>query len=997
MQAAWSKVRAGGQVTVMVTGEPGIGKTRLVREVARQAFVEGAVVLVGRCTEVALTPYQPFVEAIEHWVVSSADPDLDRFSSNPAQLSRLWPRLADRVPGGVQRVLGTEAERWQLFEAVGSLLAAIGQDWPVMLVLDDLHWADESTALLLGHLGRRAAQARLALVGTYRDSEFGPTHPLARSLADLRRHHLVERIALDGLDQAATAELFETVAGPVAAGALGRAVHGRTVGNPFFVEELGRHLVDIGVLSAEGLATVTTHGLGTPEGVRDVVAGRLRLLSEDANRVLAHAAVLGQQFDVGILERTIGMDGDRLVAALEEALGTQLLAANSDPFSLSFAFTHALVRDTVYFALSPPRRQELHRRAAEAIQSVAGTGPPAAELAYHWLAARHLPRALMASTQAAVAAEEAYAWAEALSHYEQAIKLWDRVPDAETLVGIDVSELHRRAAEAAHLAGASERAGALIEVAIEAIRPEADSVRLGRLYERLGRYRWMAGDTNASTKAHDKAVQLLSGQPPSVHLARVLAAQGHTLTLQDRHNQAEIRSRQAVDMARMVGAEIEAGYALCNLGTSLGFMGRIDEGLAYFEQARLIAERSGDGEELTRVYVCLAAVLLYEAGRLEDAIRAGLEGAAVARRFGVTRSTGAMATAYAASALLRLGRWSECDRLTSERSLFDAPPPIALPLYLVRAELELRRGRLDEARSLIEAADDLSAGMPDAKNRGYFHLRQAELAVWERRADDARAAVRKGLDLVAAADNQDRFGPELCALGVRAEADRIDALRGRDRLGEVSEARRVAADLVAEVRRITRLPLERATVPSPDAAAFAVVCEAEYSRLDANADSERWAAAVMCWEALGEPYPAAYARYRYAEASLASYRAVRPATKALDQALRVADALGATPLQTEIHRLAARAHLELGPPETPPTQNSIGTAPAKLGLTRRETEVLRLLATGQTNRQIASTLFISEKTASVHITNILRKLQVRSRVEAAAVGQRLIEDETRNV
>jgi DNA-binding NarL/FixJ family response regulator len=296
-----------------------------------------------------------------------------------------------------------------------------------------------------------------------------------------------------------------------------------------------------------------------------------------------------------------------------------------------------------------------------------------------------------------------------------------------------------------------------------------------------------------------------------------------------------------------------------------------------------------------------------------------------------------------------------------------------------------------EARRLIDVADHLSAGMPDAKNRGYFHLRETELALAEGRYDDAREAARRGLALVAQADNQDRFGPEMCALGVRAEADRVEALRGRDRLGETSQAAAVAGRWVDDVRRITRLPLARGDVPAPDAVAFAVVSEAEYSRLLGRTDPQLWGAAVVSWDARDEPYPAAYARYRFAEALLATRRSVREASPTLGQAYVAARSLGAELLAADIERLAARARIELRRAiQAPAETTSALPAVAELGLTDREVEVLKLLAAGQTNRQIASTLFISEKTASVHVSNILRKLEVRSRIDAGAVGQRLL-------
>jgi predicted ATPase/DNA-binding CsgD family transcriptional regulator len=973
-EAAWKAVCDGGRTVVLVSGEPGIGKTRLVREAARRAYGDGAIVLVGRCTQETLVPYQAFVEALDHWVASASDADLSEWCDRAPALVRLLPRLADRGLGEV----ADDVDRWQLFEAVGSLLAELAHDRPVMLVLDDLHWVDRSSALLLTHLAQRAVQPRLALVGTYRSSEVGGDHPFSDVLAGLQRDRLVERIALDGLDLASTAQLVENLAGLASSAALGRAVHERTEGNPFFIEELSRHLADTGA---------SVESMGTPEGVREVVAARLRLLSDDANLALAHGAVVGQQFDFEVMLRMTALDREVLTAALEEGMQAQLLTANSDPFSLSFAFTHALVRDTLYFSLSPPRRQEFHRRAAVAISSgVSG----AAELAHHWLAARDLPAALAASVRAGAEATKVYAAAEALTHLEQALALWERVPDPVVVAGLQHVELLRRAAETANLAGDSVRARALIEQALTESRPNGSILQVGLLYERLGRFCWMTGDTSSASVAYDEAVRMLSGHAPSAQLARVLGAQSHMLMLQDRHLEAEPLAREAIAIARKVGDKAEEGYALCTLGTSLAFMGRIDEGSAYLEEARRTAESFGLADELTRVYICHAAVLLYEAGQLETAGQLALAGLAEARRMGVTRLTGSMAAAYAADSALRLGDWDKCDRLTSDPLLYDSPPPMALTLYLVRAQLEIRRGQLDEARHLLSEADRLSAGMPDAKNRGYFLLRQADLAVAEGRADDAREAVREGLSLVALADNQDRFGPEMCALGVRAEADRVAALRGRDRLGEAERARLVARDLVAEVRRITRLSLERGTVPAPDAVAFSVVAEAEYSRLLGASDAGQWAAAVTSWDAQGEPYPAAYARYRYTEALLAARRSAREAGEALGQALAVARSLGAALLVDDIERLAERAHLDLSPaPATVPVSPE-PPAFAELGLTEREAEVLRLLAIGQTNRQIASALFISEKTASVHVSNILRKLDVRSRVEAGAVGQRLL-------
>jgi DNA-binding CsgD family transcriptional regulator/tetratricopeptide (TPR) repeat protein len=970
-----------------VSGEPGVGKSRLVREVARGAVTTGAVVLVGRCTEEVLAPYQPVVEALDHWVASVDDEVLDL--QCPPVLNRLLPRLAQRRPSSsaaTSRPSGSE--RWELFEGVVSLLMAIGEHRPVMVVIDDLHWADDSSALLLTHVLRRAAGIRLALVGTYRDTELDEEHAMARAIAELRRDQLLEVVPLRGLDLQGTGELFEAITGAPGAAAWGAAVHDRTGGNPLFVQQLGGHLLDSGALAE---APGPLPPLATPQGVREVVSHRLRRLSIEGKATISNAAVLGQAFDFDVLERVRGVDRDTLIAAVEEGLRAQLLVAGNDPLALRFAFAHGLVREAVYDSLSPPRRAELHRRAAQALES-AGRGSPASDLAYHWLSAQDPARALGASARAAAEAEAIYGWSEAAYQYRTLLALWEKVPDAAEQVHLPHDELLRRAAEAGHLAGENVYAATLAEAAIREVEHGDGAVDLELLYERLGQYRWWAGDTKAAGQAYQRAVEISQERPRSPSRARVLASHGRILMVQDLHTQSEQRNREALSVAREVGDRAAENVALCNLGASLGFMGRLDDAMVCFEEARRLAEKCGSPEEVPRVLVCLAAVLLYEAGDLERAAKTALEGAAIAQEYGVFAIVGPMAVAYAADAFLRLGRWDDCERISADPGLLKGPPPIVLPLHLVRASLMMKRGQFDRAHEFIAAADQLSAGMPDAQNRGYFHLRQAELALWEQRFDDARHAVGAGLELVATADNQDRFGPEMCAIGVRAAADRLERAAGRDRAGEAESARSWAAHWADQVRRITRRSVDRGTVPAPDAAAFATTCEAECSRLQGNPDPQAWTAAVVSWEAARQPYPAAYARFRLAETLIARRQSQGEAAGEVAKALDVASSLGAEPLVAEIQRLVRRGHLDLRECATAATTVDAVPGLAALGLTQREVDVLQLLAIGKTNRQIASELFISDKTASVHVSNILRKLAVHSRFEAGAVAQRVLDE-----
>jgi class 3 adenylate cyclase/DNA polymerase III delta prime subunit len=374
----WKEASAGELRVALLAGEPGVGKTRLAAQLARHVHSEEATVLAGACGEDLGVPYQPFVEALRHLIDhSAADQLTNGLGRYPGELVRLVPELAERLPGLPPPLSSDpETERYRLFDAVAGWLAGASRDHPVLLILDDLQWAAKPTLLLLRHVARSAEPMSLLVVGTYRDTEIGRDHPLAGTLADLRRLTGFERLSLSGLDRAGVLAFLEQAADhnldEEAALTLAAAIHEETEGNPFFVVEVVRHLTETGGIDRRDGRWVTTlpvENLGIPEGVRDVVGRRLSRLSEEANRVLGLAAVIGMEFDLAVLGPAAGLGSDSLASVVDEAAASRLVT-DVPGLGARCRFSHALVRDTLYSEFSAARRVALHRRVAEAIEDV---------------------------------------------------------------------------------------------------------------------------------------------------------------------------------------------------------------------------------------------------------------------------------------------------------------------------------------------------------------------------------------------------------------------------------------------------------------------------------------------------------------------------------------------------------------------------------------------------------------------------------------------------
>jgi DNA-binding CsgD family transcriptional regulator/tetratricopeptide (TPR) repeat protein len=981
LRAALERAAGGQPAIVVVAGEAGVGKTRLVAELLGDAGQPAAVALTGGCLDVGegVLAYSPMVEALRPLAGVMDSGELERVLGGArAELARLVPELGPQAGGEQAAPLAPT----RLFELLLGVLHRLAERGPVLLVVEDVHWADQSTRDLLGFLVRNL-RAGVALVLTYRSDELHRRHPLRPFLAELDRSGRAERLELGRLGRRELADLLAGILDEPVAPALVGEILARSEGNPFFAEELlAAHL----------------EGTKLPLALRDLVLARVEALSEATQRVLEVAAVAGTRVDHQLLAAVVGQDTEQLVWLLREAVTRHVLAVAEA--SGAYVFRHALVQEAIYDDLLPVQRGPLHAAYAGALErrieqrgDVSGTRSAAAvergQLAYHWYAAHDLGQALLSSVQAGQAAESASALAEALGHYERALELWDQVPEAAARSPLDRGTLLHRAAEVAHLAGYYDRAVALARLALDRVDAVAEPLRAGALLERLARYHWTAGDSPQAMVAIERAVATIPTEPPSEELARALAAQGQLLMLLAHHADALARCEEAVAVARQVDARAVEGHALTTLGTSLGILGHMEEAIAKLEQGRHIAKEIGNVDDLGRAHANLATVLDL-AGRSADAIEVFLAGADMARQFGALGRYGPNLLPDAADALLSLGRREEAERLLVQVEDLDLRSPAhwIRPLT-VRGTLRLRTGDLAAAQADFRRILDESPAPLDPQNATPVFAGLAEAAVWDGRLPDARAAVADGLEILATSE-EPYWITELCRTGLAVEAAVAEQARARHADTEEQTARELAAGLIDRVRAATTAPN---VVPTPAVEANLLTAEAEWSRATGPSDPERWANSAQAWEALSYPWPAGYARWRQAEALLAQ-GAPRPAAgAALAKARTLAGGLGARLLTAEIDSLGRRARIELalppggGEPDGPAQEPT--TVTDQLGLTPREREVLALVADGRTNRQIAEALFISDKTASVHVSNILAKLGVANRGEAAAVAHRL--------
>ena len=940
LDAALAEAAAGRGSTLFVCGEAGIGKSRLVAELSERARGAGATVLCGRCLDLVGTgvPYLPLAEAVRP-VRTRLDglPELARLTSEPT-----YPATPTDRPVG---------QRPPVFGEVRALLDRLAETAPVVLVLEDLHWADASTLDLVSFLAHAVGDSRVLLVGTYRVDEVGSGAALRRLAVELYRARVASSVELPPLSRA---ELETLLAGArLLRSDEVDAICVRSQGNPFFAEEL--------IAAGDG-------GQALPRVLRDALLQRVAHVGAEGRAVLRVAVAVGGDVRYGLVVAVAPLSEAEVRHGLREAVDHLVLVA--DQRAGTFRFRHALLAEAVYSTLLPGERDELHARIAEVLTdrpALASVGSLASELARHWAAAGRPAEAFTESIRAARAAEARAGRVEALSHLERAIALWPAVPDAAELAGMDRPAVYAWAAELGHLTGRGRRAAELIRRAIDD-SSTVDQVRVALWYERLGSYLLPTGDRDGGLTAFRRAVELVPDEPKSADRVRVLAALANALSLSARHEEATAYAAQAIADADAIGEDQLVLRARDVLGLDLCYLGRADEGLPTLRKACAGTRDEGSPADFMRPHVFLSDALLVT-GELASAAEAAEIGLGHAYRLGLEQGVATVLAANLAEALVGTGDWTRADAVLAA-ALGSVASFWSHSLHIQVAQLATYRGEFDVAREHLDAGAQAAREPPQTLT---YACLEAELAIWQGRPAEVAATVDGGLRY-ARSGGHDFALARLCAVGIRAETDRVRLAAARHDAAAVTESHQRAGQLVEEANKTA--------TRTPDAQAWASVAEAEF----ADVDPVRWDTATRAWEALGRPYLVAYCRWRHASALVAAAPGSSPDAVALARtAHRAAVDLGADPLRGEVELLAQRARLDLVglEAERPADPDRV------LGLTSREDQVLQLVARGYTNREIATELTISVKTASVHVSHILRKLGIASRFEAAEIAHRL--------
>jgi DNA-binding CsgD family transcriptional regulator len=961
LAGALERALAGGQVTVIVGGEAGVGKSRLVHELMDRARAAGTRVLIGGCVELGGggIPFAPLVEMMRALAGELPEERLAEVLG-PArpELGRLVPELGE----GPAALGIPERDPSTLLELMVGMIARLAGDAPLMLVFEDLQWADGPTLDLLALLAARPGGERLLAVLTARSDELHRGHPFRRMAARWEQQRLAERLELERLGRRDVAAQVEAILGERPDGELVEFIAERSEGIPLFVEEL---------LGAMREGRVELDFL--PPSLRDVVLARTELLSENGQHVLRVVSAAARWVPDRLLAAVAGLSEAELNAALREAMAQQLLVV--DESGRGYGFRHALARAAVHDDLLPGERAQLHRAYAEAIERSAdlvGDLDASSMLAHHWLAAHDLPRALPASVRAGRAAAAAFAPSAAQRHFELALELWNQVPEAEQRAGIDHAQLLEVAAGAAWRAGAVERARAMVDEALDELGDEGPLERRVALLVQSAEVLGDLGRDDEGMRVLEDAASLLPPDDRSRAGARVHTSLARALLRLEQIERSGQLARRAIDAAEAAGAIESKLEAQLVLSHAMVYAGDHEAGLALMREAGEQSRQAGLPWLATRAFVNLSDLELMLA-RYEDAVRTCDEGMPLVEQSGLERTIGVFLRGNKAEALLRSGRLQEAMAVATPSG--EPPGVYAGTVLLLRAELQLLSGRRDEAEiDLREARRHLRRS-----SASQFALPlagvEAEFARSGGDLDAAREVADRALTRTDIGEEQ-RYKWPVLSLAARIEAER--ALSTGD--GEAARARMTAL---------------RATADSMDATTASdrghqALLAAEQTRLEHEGEVAAWSDAVSACRAMNEAHPLAYALLRHAEA-LAAHEPGAAAASARE-ALELAQGMGAAPLAEEIEALIRRARLRVEEDADAASvveENGVAPELNRLGLTARESEVLSLIADGYSNGQIAERLFITRKTASVHVSNILAKLGVGTRLEAAAMAHRM--------
>ncbi len=927
MYDALSLALKGDHQVVVVAGDAGVGKTTLITDVARRAEDLGYTVAVGHCVDIeARSSFGPVLEALATLLAKVED-----VGSRP---------VARRMRAFLDPATPSSLEQRDLLEDLRHAFLEAADSGPLLLVLEDLHWADTSTRDLAVALSR-TARGRLLLVVSVRTDDLHRRDPARRALAEIARVTGGRRVDLGPLDRASIAGIVASVTGACPETAAVRSVLERSGGNPLYAEEL----------AAAGPGAI-------PDQLSDLFLARVDALAEGPRELVRTASVDGARVDPDTLIDVAGINPAELDARLRDLLDANVLRHAGD----ALEFRHGLLREAVYVDLMPDERTRMHGRLAEVLQARIDADPDPgvaalSRLAFHWDAAHDLARTLAASVRAGLVAKRLGA-AEVLTQLDRALSLWDRVPDAEAVAGHPRAEMLILLGESANEQGEEERGYTLVRTALDMLGSDPDRLLASRAYAALG-----VADVPAAMAGRQEAIRRAveyAGDSPSEELALALIAQSWFLFMHHRFADSVEAAARAVDAARGAGC-VEAELDALLVGSnSRYYLGHVGDALAGQEQVLSVARAAGTVAHA--VYATGSLAMRY---RIAGQVGRGLALASEGFKEGLAQGLPVQAAQCGLAALQGLvwrGRFEEAEQLLEELGELGEP---GLPE--ARAELLLARGDADAASPLIRA---FAASRPaDFRGPGAFDvLAELQLAAM---LDDQPGALETARSYLAQMDDTDsplraaavaRIGFQALCLG-RSSTD-----AGAEELRDLS-ARQLAS---------ARGGLTDEWRPTYHGVQLALA-EAYAASYAGKTAVPQLRAAV----ALAQPFGAYFAlepRLDLAQELLA-HGGRDEGRELLVECWSAAHDMGARDLERRAVSLATRTRVPL--PQSASREGPLSR------LTPREREVLDLLATGATNKTIATTLVITEKTARAHVSSVLAKLNVENRGAAAALARSL--------